>query len=630
MLLIVWCSSCKGLHQGFDFGVADYHIVSNGDKESAEMADYLYLHLSKRLKKEKPLLQFVRSESVNQQGKENTIYVELVPDLKFDYKISNEAQKLSLYIKDKSTAKWIIYMLIDHLGQHHQALIVSDLPPAYIDFSSAAVKFPLAYRDPHLLPNMDQDYAGLLATNTVDRDWGLWGHNMKQVFAYSDMAGVQAIVDGQPVTDQYCFSSSQTFDAINHFIVEEYGTGERESKKFMIAPNDNDKVCTCSKCIQQGNTKTSATGAVVELLNRLGEKFRKHAFFTIAYRTTSIAPKVMMRENTGVFLSTIDLPKNSRLNLNRKEVKQFITMLDSWKLKCQQRYLWDYISNFDDYLSPFPMLYRIQQQLPFFMDQGITGIFMNGSGYDYSPFDDVKTYVLAALMMNPKVSIPDLVKNFYQRFYPKTGTLLAAYYLELESGSSHKGKDISIYTPFRVATVHYLDTRKFVELYRDIQKKYETAQGEEREKIQLMMTAWSYTYLQVCYQEGFSGTHFVPNGPHDFKFDDKLEQALARLGQYKQFPMLTQYKEANGELSTYLKEWQRLKMNGLKTSVPLALRVSSTATGESMEESKLLSDQMLGFASDFNQGWFLGGEDITVAVDWIKPIAAQSEIKIRF
>lgn len=630
LFIVTVCSnSCKG-QQDFDFGAAAYRIVSNGDKQSTAMADYLYLHLSKRLKKGGGLLQLVRSDTAAPLAAGNTIYVELVPDLKFNYEIRNEAQQLSLYIKDISTAKWMIYMLIDHLGNYHPEMDVADLPPSYIDFSSASVLFPLVYRDPHLLPNMDEDYSGLLATNTIDRDWGLWGHNLKQVLDGNNLDDVQAIVNGKPIKDQYCFSSSHIFDAFSHFIVEEYGTGERESKKFMIAPNDNDQVCTCATCMKLGNTTTSATAAVVHLLNRLGEKFPEHDFFTTAYRTTAAAPKVMMRANTGVFLSTIELPKNNRLDLKRKEVQQFIGMLEAWKQKCQQRFLWDYISNFDDYLSPFPMLYRVKAQLPFFIDHGVTGIFMNGSGYDYSPFDDVKTYVLAGLMMYPEVAVPDLVKRFYKRFYPNTGALLATYYLELESASSKEEKDIAIYTPFRTAVADYLDTSKFLALYRGIKEKYNTAQGEEKEKISMMMTAWSYTYLQVCYEEGFSGNHFVPNGAYGFSFDMKLDEALVKIGQYKDFPALNSYKETGGALSTYVQEWQGLKKSILKIGYPLSLRVTSIATGALMQESKLLSDRMPGFASDFNQGWFLAGESITVAVDKFGAEAAEKEIRMRF
>lgn len=629
LVLTVMCSSCIGQVQDFDFGAPDYYIVSNGDKGSTEMADYLFLHLSKRIVK-KEGLRVLRSDSEESVSTGNTIYIELVPDLTSDYEIRNEAEKLSLFVKDKRTAKWLTYMLIDRIADEHPALDVLDLLPAYIDFSSAVVKFPLAYREPHLLPNMDEDRAGVLATNEIDRDWGLWGHHMEQIFAEGIPSDALALVDGKRVENQYCFSSPSTFEAVSNFIVDQHGVGDLDPKKFMIAPNDNDVVCTCSTCKQLGNLKTSATGAVTDLLNRLGNRFPEHAFFTMAYRTTSNAPTAAMAQNTGVFVSTIDLPKSGQLDPKRKEVQQFIGMLQDWKQKCPQLYIWDYISNFDDYLSPFPVLLRVQAQLPFFIEQGVTGIFQNGSGYDYSPFDDVKTYVLSALMMNPNVPVQDLVERFYKRFYPVTGELLASYYLELEKNSAAKGKDIAIYTPFRHAIANYLDADNFMKFYQDLHDKEAMVMGEEKGKIAILLTAWSFSYLQVCYHQGFRGTHFVPDGPNAFKFDMKLDEALARLGTYQQYDELTKYKEAEGELSVYRKEWENLKNKGLRKGDAISLRVSSTVTGEQLGEASLLYDQMMGFASDFNQGWFLAGEAITITVDRDQTVAAKRELQMRF
>lgn len=627
-MFLVIPHGCKGQSSGFDFSVSKYCIVSNGDKESAEVADYLYMHLSKRIHMKNDL-QVRRSDNSDLSRVENVIYMELVPDLLYDYEVRNEAHKLSLFVREKSTAKWLTYMLIDRLASFHRSVKVTDLPPSYIDFSTDTVRFSLSYREPHLMPNLEDDYSGIIATNSIDRDWGLWGHNMQQVFDAYPAVTSQALVNGKRVKNQYCFSSESTFSAVSSFVIDQHGVGDLDPKKFMIAPNDNNLVCNCSTCMKSGNTKSSATGAVSDLLNRLGAKFPTHAFFTTAYRTTLMAPQVALSKNTGVFVSTIDLPKNNRLDLKRKEVQQFITILKAWKQKSHQLYLWDYGSNFEDYLTPFPVLFRVKAQLPFFIEQGVTGVFLNGSGYDYSPFDDVKTYVLAALMIDPTLDIPDLVQRFYTRFYPVTGTLLASYYLGLEANSAAEVQDISIYTPFRHAIISYLDTAKFSRFYEDIQKKAGRARDVEKQKLVQLLTALSYSYLQVCYHQGISRTHLVSEGSQLFKFDTKMEKALETLAHYPKFSGLTRYKEVEGELSVYLKEWLRWKEIGGVTGQQFSLQVRSTATGEPLEEATLLHDRMLGFTSDFNQGWFLAGEAITVDLSNIQA-SDSSTFSMRF
>lgn len=49
--------------------------------------------------------------------------------------------------------------------------------------------------------------------------------------------------------------------------------------------------------------------------------------------------------------------------------------LNQWKKVTKNIYIWDYINNFDDYLTPFPILKIAQQRLRFFKQNGASGIF---------------------------------------------------------------------------------------------------------------------------------------------------------------------------------------------------------------------------------------------------------------
>ena len=62
------------------------------------------------------------------------------------------------------------------------------------------------------------------------------------------------------------------------------------------------------------------------------------------------------------------------------------------EMRVNNIYIWDYINNFDDYLTPFPILKIAQQRLQFFKQHGASGIFFNGSGYSYSSFDEMIFY----------------------------------------------------------------------------------------------------------------------------------------------------------------------------------------------------------------------------------------------
>lgn len=628
--ILMLFGNCTGKEAAFDFSKHDFLISSNGDKSSVEAADYLYNHLLKRTRKDEAF-QIIRQDNAVDEYKGATIYLEIVPDLAYDYEIRNDENRLSVFGKDKAIMVWLSYMLIDRMAAFHDHIDVSDLAPGYIDFKSGVGKFTMQYREPHLPPNTNPDYAGTLGTHSVDKDWGLWGHNLEKVFVDGAEDSSYAWVDGKRNKQQFCFSSESTFKAIKNFVIDEYGDGKESSKWFMIAPNDNELVCTCSACKKAGNTSNMATGSVVRLLNRLAKEFPKHYFFTMAYLTTAEAPKVPMENNTGVFVSTIDLPKRPALDSHNPDVRAFMNLLRAWKEKTGHIYLWDYISNFDDYLTPYPVLSRLQANLPFFTSQGVNGIFLNGSGYDYSAFDDVKTYVMAALLHDSSLSIERLVKDYFLRFYPVTNEYLSSYYLTLEHRGISNNKELPIYLSFRKAEQLFFNSEEFLQLYGKLNKELSGLDGDERNRVDKLLTAWSYTYLQVLYHSGSSANGFISGTEPDWKISDRVNKLLNRLKGYQKYENLKSYKESQGEIATYIDEWHRLlEEDGVLSKAFTDLRVRELNTANVLEDGYLLGDRVLGFPSDFNQGWFLSSKSIEIEGEIADEVDSVKKLTLRF
>lgn len=609
VFLLCFFSSCKGGQ--FDFSTSQLLIISNGDKLSEGAADYLLRHINNR---KKGKLSIQRSDKSPDNFKGGIIYVEVVPDLAYDYEIRNEKDKLSLFGKDKAVLQWLTYMLIDHLNEF-QPMDVADLPPHYISFQTGGVRFAFDYREPHLQPNVDLINSGLLLTNNVDRDWGLWGHNLHRVFSNRPPTAALALINCERDEDQYCFSAPETYQAIRNFVLDAYGRGEVGAKNFMIAPNDNDLVCSCAACRKAGNTTQNATPSLILLLNRLAKEFPKHHFYTTAYRTTMTPPSTLMSENTGVFLSTIDLPKNNLLDQNSKGMRDFSTLLQHWKAKTAHVYLWDYISNFDDYLTPFPVLRRVQNQLAYFSQQGVKGMFLNGSGYDYTPFDDVKTYVLSAVLIDPSLSVDTLVANYYRRFYPTTGNILSAYVLDMEAKVATRNNDIAIYTSFRQALQSYFDPRNANTLCQALIELLPRIKGEEKARVQKLLIALSYTQLQTAYHQASLVNGFFEHDGKGLHLSAKQDTPLAALAQYTQFEGIQKYKEENGALEIYLQEWENWKKIKSPINLISSVKAVELSSGLPLEEAYLLMDNLPGFLSDFNQGWLLSGENLQIAIE---------------
>ncbi|KKO89236.1 hypothetical protein AAW12_24315 [Sphingobacterium sp. Ag1] len=624
LVLFPMILSCKD--RQFDFAQRRLLITSNGDKESSTSADYLYQHIFQRRKADQGF-EILRSDSVQAGFIGGIIYLEIVPDLKYDYVIENGENRISIYGRDKVTLKWLSYMLIDHFAKF-QSLDVSDLPPAYIDFSDKKGVFAFQYREPHFSPNLTGEYADILHTHNTDEDWGIWGHHFGKMFRGAVPPDSYALVHGKRDQQQFCFSSENTFLAVENYIIDEFG--EKVSRWFMIAPNDNDLACTCSRCQKLGNKPGEATGATVSLLNRLAERFPEHHFYTLAYGTTKTVPDMKLKSNAGVFISTVDLAKRGQLDPKNKHVSEFIELIQGWNEKTTNVYLWDYVSNFDDYLTPYPVLKRVQSQLRFFESLHCRGIFLNGSGYDYSTFDDVKTYVLSALMIDPTLSVDKLISDYFKRFYPVTGDLLTRYYLQIENLMSSQNLDSGIYTSFTSASRSYFDQKSFREMYEKLKVLARETNGDERKRVHKLITALAYTSLQIAYQMGGKRGGFFRIENDGIVLQSDIDPVLNQLSEFESYPFLKNYKETDGQLLDYCKAWKDLKEAKLTRNGISSLTVFSLQGLQSSENSDFLYDNVPGFLTDFNQGWFLTGRDITISdmklIDGVKP----TKLQIRF
>lgn len=598
-----------------------YKITAYEDELSEQWAYYLFNHLGKRAQGHdivfwREYKQAAPSQSVK------TIKLKVVQDLPYDYEIDNSADKLSIRISTQCNALWMVYQLINRIAEEDERINAQDLPPATISFHSHQKKFDFAYREPYFFPNMDKDYAAIIGANNLNRDWAIWGHNLSRILGEELTPDCWALIQGKRTPEQLCFTSSRLEELISVYINKNYGNEGKTSARIMIAPNDNLLVCQCNECKKVGNTSTNSTPAVADMLLRLAKKFPYHEFYTIAYHTTKQAPEVSFLSNIGVFLSTIDLPKGVELG-NQKEVKAFKSQVEGWRSATDNIYLWDYAANFDDYLTPLPQLYAIKKQLVYFKELGIKGIFFNASGEDYASFNDLNTYVIAALMQDTNHNVDTLVTNFFRRYYPNTHQLLAEYWLASEKTYAQKKIPYNMYGGMAENLNSYFDPQLFIPFYNQLTQLYGSLpEGDEKLRIKQLTTALSFTYLQLAY------FHCLNQDVHISKQD--VAAALERLNGYISFPNMIRYNEAGSTLKDYLAYWpenyQVMKSNKLRHAAIEILSPSESHKGEAC----LLYDGMHGLPFDYHQGWFISSAPVFHVRLLAQHLPNAKQIRLRF
>lgn len=576
-----------------------YNICYNDDHQSKKWGIYLYDKLNKRAS-DKDIFGLQSKD----RKRCTKIFLEISAELPNDYHIKNDGKNIILKARSDRTMHWLLHQYISRLAENDERIDDNGLLPAVIEFKPGGFDFAFEYREAFFRPNLDDEYSALVGSNNLEKDWGIWGHNLGKILSDKNSDGIYARQGKWIEHEQYCFSNEHVYQQIKTYIDKNYSGKKNNPTRFMIMPNDNMTACDCEQCKAHGNTKGNATPAVAQLLKKLAADFPEHTFFTGAYLTTTIPAGGEWPENTGIMVSTINLPKGVALT-NQKEVKEFLSLLNKWKRCTGNIYIWDYASNFDDYLTPLPILYGMKQQFGFYREHGIKGIFLNASGYDYSTFDYMKTFVSSALMIDNTLSVDKLCTDYFMKFYPLAGEILTDYYLDLEKRLEKKHKPYNMYGGFPEALSKYLDINEFMAFYNAIGSLKEIAEGNEKDMLEKLHTALSFTRLQLAHTQGIKEYGYASLHGKTLELDPEIKTAYDQLSEYVKYEDLSDYKEMRGDLKMYLDNWQKLFELLPAENRLIGETIKAISTTDEDYNTGMLNDGVFGFYGDYHQGWHL-------------------------
>ena len=276
-----------------------------------------------------------------------------------------------------------------------------------------------------------------------------------------------------------------------------------------------------------------------------------------------------------------------------KAKDRFGQTIQMWQRSTDRVYVWDYMRNFDDYLTPYPCLHALQSRLRYYQQLGIRGVFFNGSGYDYASFDDVQTYVLAQLLLNPEADVDAGIHAYLGATYPVTGQLLEGYYTSLEAAAA--GHVLPWYGGMADAVAAGVDPTALNRFATQLEVASKKADVPERKKINELLTALAYPRLEALRQKA------------ERPADATVAQLTSLLAAHTAFKDMANYREAQGDIDSYLSQW-RLSYPWLGNSGRrplLGLRcLEGGAGGQSV---KVLGDGRQGFTTDYHTGWYITG-----------------------
>lgn len=324
----------------------------------------------------------------------------------------------------------------------------------------------LEYREPFFYHAFDGDWAVRNKSNghseRLDAKRG--GHHVYKGFVHTFYPLVPpekyfaehpewySEIDGKRTSDraQLCLTNPELLA----FVVERVKEWLRESPEatiISVSQNDWYGACQCPKCKAVDEEEGSHAGTLLRFVNAVAEaiepEFPHVAVDTLAYQYTRKPPKITKpRHNVIVRLCSIECDFSKPLS--HESNRAFREDIEGWSKICNRLYIWDYVTNFRNYTQPHPNWYVLGENVRFFVQHGVKGIFEQGSYQSYGgEMAELKAWVLAKMLWDPSRDPEALIQEFLSGYFGKAAPHIDAYMRTVHASVEKSDYKLRCFTP---------------------------------------------------------------------------------------------------------------------------------------------------------------------------------------
>lgn len=222
-----------------------------------------------------------------------------------------------------------------------------------------------------------------------------------------------------------------------------------EANMFSIYQNDGYGYCECKNCKKVDDAEGSHSGSLLKFINQIADSvakvYPKVKLLTFAYVYTEIPPKTIHpADNVTIQLCHYNYCSAHALG-NCTSNEPFIKRLDQWRSIAKRIIVWDYFTDFTHFLMPFPNFELVKNDVKFYANRGIVGLFAQGSNVPDNgggEFSELRAWVLSQLMWNPDQDGQRLIDEFINNVYGGSAGRYIREYVKLMHDSV---RPVSVY-----------------------------------------------------------------------------------------------------------------------------------------------------------------------------------------
>ncbi len=174
-----------------------------------------------------------------------------------------------------------------------------------------------------------------------------------------------ALVKNKRQPTQLCLSNDTVYQIIKDSVAAFFNR-RPTATVLSVSQDDNTQYCTCDKCAAIDAFEGSPSGTMITLVNRIAKDFPNKTIATLAYQYTRKAPlHIKPQKNVLVTLCSIECDRSAPI---AEKCKDFESDLKAWGAIGATIQIWDYTTQFTNFLAPFPNLETLQPNINLFGD----------------------------------------------------------------------------------------------------------------------------------------------------------------------------------------------------------------------------------------------------------------------
>ncbi|HOL66085.1 MAG TPA: DUF4838 domain-containing protein, partial [bacterium] len=309
---------------------------------------------------------------------------------------------------------------------------------------------------------------------------------------------------------QLCLSHPDVFRIVRDYVMEKMA--EPGIRVVAVAQMDCANYCQCPECEKKDRAGKSPAASLLDFVNRLAEetvRFHPDKYVaTLAYQYSQTPPAgLKAHPNVIVKLCHMEPGCDFHSLAGCRHNRFYVECLQQWTRICSHVFVWHYVTNFLHNLSFHPNFDALAEDIRFYRENGVWGIFFQGQRETGVSLAELHAYCQARLAWDATKDYFQEVREFCQAYYGQAGEPIMEL-IEVLHQHVRQGFHGHLYTHPAEGTFTGQQLQRAALLL----KEAEAAVRKERplcERVELVRLWFNYTWLATLSGLTRSGRAFV-------------------------------------------------------------------------------------------------------------------------